>query len=56
MELAIVQNPHAKNPKELWDALNAYDRTNNPENDTLDKAGFLLLKDKLRGNPRIMIK
>lgn len=56
MELAIVQNPHAQNPKELWEVLNGYERVTNPENDNLDKTGFLMLKERLRGNPRIMVK
>lgn len=55
MELAIAQNPHVKNPKELWDTLNAYERYDN-DTEELDKAGMALLKDKMRQNPRIMIK
>jgi hypothetical protein len=56
MELAIVQNPHVQNPRELWDVLKSYERVYNPQDDELDKAGFALLKDRLRGNPRIMVK
>lgn len=56
MQLAIAQNPHVKNPKELWDILNSYDRVFDPNADKLDKAGFAILKDKLRSSKRIMVK
>lgn len=56
MQLAITQNPHVKNPKELWEILNSHDRLTNPADDKLDKAGMALLKDKLRSSKRIMVK
>lgn len=56
MELAIVQNPHVKDPKQLWQMLSSYDRLSKPENDKLDKAGFAMLKDALSGSNRIMVK
>ena len=56
MQLAITQNPHVQNPKELWEVLNSYDRQTDPAGDKLDKAGFALLKDALRGSNRIMVK
>lgn len=55
MQLAISSNPHVKNPKELWDVLNAVDRFDNDDG-IMDKAGMQLLKDRMRQNPRIVVK
>lgn len=53
-QLAIIQNPHVKDPKRLWDILSRFDVSKTPE--TLDETGFTLLKNKLRQNPRFKIK
>lgn len=53
MQLAIVQNPHIKKPKELWDLLNAQDKDYDEE---MDREGFSLFKDKLRQSSSIVVK
>lgn len=55
MLLAIIQNPHTKDPQELWKLLNSED-TPYYEQESLDKVGFELLKLKMADNPRIKIK
>lgn len=57
MQLAIIQNPHVKDPKELWRILNQ--RQENipaPRPEKFDAVGFDLLKSQLSGNPRFIIK
>lgn len=54
-QLAIVQNPHVKNPKKLWDVLSCFDNTKSVS-DSFDSVGFELLKNKLKQNPRFKIK
>lgn len=56
MQLAIAQNPHAKNPQELWDLLSKDTPTEKKESDTLDIGGMELLKAKMSENPRIIVK
>lgn len=56
MQLAIAQNPHAKNPQELWDLLNKQDTKDNIESATLDVGGMELLKARMSENPRIIVK
>lgn len=55
MQLAITQNPHVKDPKQLWAILEAEDRYKNTS-EKLDKSSFALLKDKMRQSTRIMVK
>ena len=54
MQLAIVQNPHVKDPKLLWETLEAFDKK--PEDEKLDKRGFEMLKQKLRNSSHVMVK
>jgi len=55
MQLAIVQNPHVKEPKELWKVLNKNDViVDRPE--ILDETEFEILKSQLRKNPRFVVK
>jgi len=54
MQLAIVQNPHVKEPKTLWDILDAYNRE--PVDEKLDKKSFELFKQKIASSPHIMVK
>lgn len=54
MQLAIVQNPHTKNPKDLWDMLSA--ETNVPADEKLDKEGFEAFKRALAGSQRVQVK
>lgn len=62
MQLAIVQNPHVKNQKELWSILNTQEkqieRKEKPkeEEPKFDAVGFEMLKSKMRQNPRILVK
>ena len=53
MQLAIIQNPHVKEPKALWNEL---DKMSNPNHgirdETLDKEGLLNLKHMLQGKSR----
>lgn len=55
MLLAIAQNPHNKDPKLLWNALDALDRPATAEEE-LDTAGFERLKLTTSQNPRIIVK
>lgn len=55
MQLAIVQNPHTKDPKSLWKDLEDPD-DNRYLNPQFDEAGFERLKTELRKNPRMMVK
>ncbi len=56
MQLAIVQNPHVKDPKHLWDILTSQDKDFVTEPKEFDPVGFELLKSQLRGNPRFVVK
>lgn len=56
MELAIVQNPHVKDPKKLWQDLNNADPDEKKRSEVFDVAGFEKLKQQLRKNPRMVIK
>lgn len=52
--LAIVQNPHADDPSQLWEA---FKDPEEPENQLeLDKKGFEFLKQKMSDNPRMIVK
>lgn len=50
MQLAIVQNPHTKNPKELWQTLDQSQRKVLDEKP--DKEGLMRLKQQLAGASR----
>lgn len=57
--MVIVQNPHAKNPKELWDTITRIEKQipgTTQKSDSFDAAGFEILKAKLRQNPRFIVK
>lgn len=57
IQLAIVQNPFVKNPKELWETIKReatnYDTETEP---VYDKTGLELLKMKLSNGSKIVIK
>lgn len=57
-QLLIVQNPHTKDPRKLWKEIETSERNISYEkkSDTFDPVGFELLKDKLRQNPRFVVK
>jgi len=54
MQLAIVQNPHVKDPKDLWRLLESEERE--PVAEKLDKAGFVMFKKKLTNSANIVVK
>lgn len=56
MQLAIVQNPHVKDPKELWRVLNSQDTSQITRVEKFDDVGFEVLKSRLRANPRFVVK
>lgn len=58
MQLAIVQNPHAKEPKQLWEILEEAEPAKKKPNvePKFDAAGFERLKAALGENPRFEIK
>jgi hypothetical protein len=54
MELAIVQNPHVKEPRRLWDILKSQEQRE--KDDEFDAIGFEILKDRLRQSRRFIVK
>lgn len=54
--LRIVENPHTDKPSELWDLLRREAGTESTKDDKLDSDGMELLKMKMSGNPRIIVK
>jgi len=56
MQLAIVQNPHVKDPKELWRVLNSQDASQITRTEKFDDVGFEVLKSRLRASPRFVVK
>lgn len=56
MQLAIVQNPHVKDPKELWRVLNSQESAPVLRPEKMDEGSFELLKMRLRANPRFVVK
>lgn len=58
MQLAIAQNPHVKNPKELWTILEQQEReiTGKHQENDFDAVGFELLKNELRNNNKFIVK
>lgn len=54
MQAAIAQNPHNKDPKELWRLFDAEEGVI-PE-DNFDSAGFERLKNQLRSSGKFIVK
>ena len=53
MELAIVQNPHVKDPKKLWRLFNNAEPRKRSEE--FDSAGFEAFKLELSKNPKFKV-
>lgn len=57
MQLAIVSNPHTKNPGKLWQLLTKLDTGNRQaKKDDFDNLGFERLKGQLSKRPTILVK
>lgn len=57
MQLAITTNPHVKNPKQLFAILDNEERKiTGPAQTELDPGGFEALKQRLKQNPRFVVK
>ncbi len=56
MQIAIVQNPHVKNPGELWKKIEAMRPVEEKKSDKLDVVGFENFKRTLASNPRFIVK
>lgn len=57
IDLAIATNPHIKKPEELVKILNEQERQlTGPAGEELDVVGLEALKQKLRHNPRFIVK
>lgn len=59
IQMAIIQNPHVKDPKVLWKEIEKQE--NELEGKSyleaeFDTVGFEMLKSKMRENPRIVVK
>jgi hypothetical protein len=54
MQMAVIQNPHTKDPKKLWQTIDNMVPKSRP--DKLDVAGFEVLKIRLQQNPRFVVK
>jgi hypothetical protein len=55
LQLNIVQNPHTKNPRELYDKISSFDRRPIAK-PKFDKVGFQNLKAALDKSPRFIVK
>lgn len=55
MQLAIIQNPHTKNPRQLWKEIERQLKEKEP-NEEFDSVGFERLKDQLSQSPRFIVK
>jgi len=53
MQAALIQNPHTKDPKELWRIFEAEEGIKNEE---FDAVGFERLKNKLRSSSKFIVK
>jgi hypothetical protein len=53
MQLALIQNPHTKNPKELWDQLKIDQHIRPAE---LDSTGFDLLRARMQQGQGFNVK
>ena len=62
MQMAIAQNPHVKDPKEMWNIINGLGddidpRPRLPEKiPDFDPVGFEIFKAKIGQNPKFTIK
>ena len=55
MQLAIVENPHKKDPKKLWETLKNYGTK--PYSDRkLDKSSFAALRFAMSKSPSFVVK
>ena len=54
MDLAIISNPHSKEPKDLWRMLEA--QVKKPVEEKLDKQGMELLKQRLGASKKFVVK
>lgn len=52
----IVQNPHTKNPQELWKMLERQQKAEEPKEEVFDQSGFDRLRGALDKNPRFIVK
>jgi len=57
MQLAIIQNPHVKQPKTLWNILDQ-EQTKDKEilDEKLDKQAFMKFKEQLSESRAIKVK
>ena len=55
VQLMIVQNPHVKNPKELWDILEKSEGKKR-KSEQFDNVGFDRLKGVLDNRSRLTVK
>ena len=55
IELALIQNPYTKNPKELWQILKSMQDIQ-PKEEQLDVVGMEILKQRLSGSSKILVK
>ncbi len=57
MQLAIVQNPHTKDPTALWNEL---DKISNPNHgirdEEMDREGLIRLKELMSGSRNFAVK
>lgn len=56
IQLAITQNPHSKEPKELWSILKQFEAEDEQPSEEYDAVGLQVLKNKLGQNPRFIVK
>ncbi len=59
MQMSIIQNPHVKDPSQLWKNIEAQERALSSVPDKMpefDEAGFELLKTQLSNNPNFIVK
>lgn len=56
MQLAIVQNPHIKEPEKLWTLLKDETQEYVRRPDVAEPGAFDILKGALRGSPRFIVK
>lgn len=59
IQLTLIQNPHTKDPKELFSQINkllAEQEEKKPADEEFDSAGFERLKSALSENPKFLVK
>ena len=54
-QLIIAQNPHVKNPKEIWKILDQ-EEERKPQKQVFDQLGFDRLRGKLANSAKIIVK